>query len=91
MEIPRDQGWRMGGCLAAWLVYRKLLYEEVSQPGVELSSIETDEEREHSCCQLFPVTVDCAKRTEHASSFSSNSKNDLVLSCLQLSSIVINL
>lgn len=45
MEIPRDQRWRMGGCLAAWLVYRKLLYEEASQPVVELSPIETDEDR----------------------------------------------
>lgn len=45
MEIPRDQRWRTGGCLAAWLVYRKLLYEEASQPVVELSPIETDEER----------------------------------------------
>lgn len=54
----------MGGCLAAWLVYRKLLYEEASQPVVKLSPIETDEERrEHSCCQLFPVTVDLAERT----------------------------
>lgn len=46
MEIPRDQRWRMGGCLATCLVYRKLLYGEGSQPVVELSPIETDEERE---------------------------------------------
>lgn len=29
-------------------------------------------EREHSCCQLFPVTVDCVNRKEHASFFSSS-------------------
>lgn len=58
MEIPRDQRWRMGGCLAAWLVYRKLLYEEVSQPGVELSSIETDEEREEAFL-LSAISCNC--------------------------------
>lgn len=87
MDILRDQRWRMGGCLAAWLVYRKLLYGEASQPVVGLSPIETDEEREreHSCCQLFPVTVDCAKRTGHTSLFSSYWKNDAVLSSSLLS------
>lgn len=43
--------------------------------------------REHSYCQLFPVTVVCANRTEHAS-FSSNMKTDVVLSCLHLSTDV---
>lgn len=83
MEIPGDQRWRTGGCLAAWLVYRKLLYEEASQPVVELSPIETDEERGrrggHSYCQLFPVTVDCANRICMHHYFSS--KKDVVLSC----------
>lgn len=45
MEISRDQRWRMGGGLAARLVYRKLLYEGPSQPVVKLSLMETDEER----------------------------------------------
>lgn len=45
MEISRDQRWRMGGGLAARLVYRKLLYEGSSQPVVKLSHMETDEER----------------------------------------------
>lgn len=45
MEISRDQRWRMGGGLAAWLVYRKLLYEESSQPVVKPRLMETDEER----------------------------------------------
>lgn len=58
MEIPRDQRWRMGGCLAAWLVYRKLLYEEASQPVVELSPIETDEEREGAFL-LSAISCNC--------------------------------
>lgn len=45
MEISRDQRWRMGGGLAAPLVYRKLLYEESSQPVVKPRLMETDEER----------------------------------------------
>lgn len=45
MEISRDQRWRMGGGLAAPLVYRKLLYEEPSQPVVKPRLMETDEER----------------------------------------------
>lgn len=45
MEISRDQRWRMGGGLASRLVYRKLLYEGLSQPVVKLSLMETDEER----------------------------------------------
>ena len=58
MEIPRDQRWRMGGCLAAWLVYRKLLYGEPSQPVVELSPIETDEERAGAFL-LSAISCDC--------------------------------
>lgn len=42
---------------------------------------------EHSYCQLFPVTVVCANRTEHAS-FSSNMKTDVVLSRLHLSTVL---
>lgn len=48
----------MGGCLAAWLVYRKLLYEEAGQPVVELSSIETDEERE-AAFLLSAISCNC--------------------------------
>lgn len=44
-ENPREQRWRIGGCLAAWLVYRKLLYERANQPVVELILKETEEER----------------------------------------------
>lgn len=58
MEIPRDQRWRMGGCLATCLVYRKLLYGEGSQPVVELSPIETDEEREGAFL-LSAISCDC--------------------------------
>lgn len=46
-------------------------------------------EREHSCCQLFPVTVDCVNGTEHASFFSSSWKNDVVLSRLKLASTAV--
>lgn len=61
MAIPRDQRWRMGGCLAVRLVYRKLLYEEASQPVVELSSMETDEEREGAFL-LSAISCDCGLR-----------------------------
>lgn len=48
----------MGGWFAVRLVYRKLLYEEASQPVEELSSIETDEERAGAFL-LSAISCDC--------------------------------
>lgn len=86
MEIPRDQRWRIGGCLAAGLVYRKLLYEGASKPALELILYrQMRREKEDSCCQLFPVTVDFTRRTWHALYF-YETKNHVVLCNIQPSS-----
>lgn len=74
----RCGGIRGGGWEGAWprgLVYRKLLYEEVSQPATSGAMSYRDRwgERQHSCRQLLPVAAHWTKRTtRHPSSFSSN-------------------
>lgn len=73
----RCGGIRGGGWEGAWprgLVYRKLLYEKVSQPATSGAMSYRDRwERQHSCRQLLPVAAHWTKRTTgHPSSFSSN-------------------
>lgn len=63
----------MGGCLAAWLVYRKLLYEGTNQPVVELSPTETDETRAGAFL-LSAISCNCGPRSSHGSLLSSNTK-----------------
>lgn len=79
--------------MAAGLVYRKLLYEEASQPVGELGPIETDEER-GGAFLLSAISCNCGLELRGPGmnhNFHQTQKNDDVLPWLQISPHVVNL